>query len=102
MVGTWEFYGSGRVTVAKDSGTFSTIGKTGGSQTHTLTINQIPAHSHTLDTQSNKYANATYWARIVSSGVTGNEALETSSVGDGQAHNNLQPYIVVYRYRRIA
>ena len=46
-VGTWVAYGEGRVPVGKaGSGTFDTLGATGGAETHTLTLSEIPSHNH--------------------------------------------------------
>ena len=46
--GTWVEFGKGRVLVGVDTGQteFDTLGETGGAKTHTLTINEMPAHSH--------------------------------------------------------
>ena len=102
--GTWEAYGSGRVTVAIDSGQteFDTLGETGGAKTHTLTTSEIPAHTHS-------YTNPNI-GTAPNAGVGGSDSMNfptanggtTTSTGGGSAHNNLQPYIVVYRYRRTA
>ena len=41
---------NGKVTVGKaSSGTFATLGATGGYETHTLTSGEIPVHSHSID-----------------------------------------------------
>jgi len=102
--GTWEFYGAGRVLVAKSADTeFDTIEKTGGAKTHTLTIDEMPGHTHSIMTNINATGlGASHIARASDSGT--NQALTPygNSTGGGQAHNNLQPYIVVYRYRRTA
>lgn len=47
--GTWEAWGSGRIPVGIDTNDsdFDTPNKTGGSKSHTLTVDEIPAHSHT-------------------------------------------------------
>ena len=44
--GTWENYGNGRVLKGINSGT---AGTTGGSETVTLSMTNIPAHTHTYD-----------------------------------------------------
>lgn len=99
--GTWEVYGSGRVLVAKSADTeFDTIGETGGAKTHTLTVDQMPSHNHSVNLSSS----TGYMAGVAVMG--GSEGTATTSfvknTGSGSAHNNLQPYIVVYRYRRTA
>lgn len=104
--GTWEFYGAGRVLVAKSADTeFDTIGKTGGEKTHTLTTTEMPEHSHqkasAMGTASYALAYDYVWQYTGEIKVSGLD-LRTGSAGGGQAHNNLQPYIVVYRYRRIS
>lgn len=97
--GTWEAFGAGRVLVGLDSGQteFDTLGETGGAKTHTLTINEMPAHTHSVPnsgSQNNSFDSGT---------TVGNDVTGTSgSTGGGQAHNNLQPYIVVYMWKRTA
>jgi len=96
--GTWSAFGAGKVMVGLDAGdtSFDTAGKTGGEKTHTLTIAEMPAHTHKVGSTS----------LVTASG--GNERKpegtsdNTSSTGGGQAHNNLQPYIVVYFWKRTA
>lgn len=102
-IGTWELYGKGRVTVCidTDDSNFNTVEKTVGSSTHTLTVDEIPAHTHkpyVYNSQSyGKYS-------ACSNGVNPVDysAVSTTSTGGGQAHNNIQKSIVVYRWRRIA
>lgn len=79
---------------------FNTILKTGGEKTHTLSVEEMPSHNHTLTGFNGAdWYNAT--VRLTNN--TGNSNTpSTSYVGGSQAHNNLQPYIVVYRWRRIA
>jgi hypothetical protein len=109
--GTWEVYGSGRVLVAKSADTeFDTIGKTGGAKTHTLTIAQMPSHSHIIDIGGTAMTRATsnvstggdFWPMGLAPSGGGTHNLSNRTEGSGGSHNNLQPYIVVYRYRRTA
>lgn len=98
--GTWSAFGAGRTLVGFDSGQteFDTVEETGGAKTHTLDISEIPAHTHETG-----YANT---RAVASSGTTVPQANASSTVtgttGGGGAHNNLQPYIVVYFWKRAA
>ena len=79
---------------------FNTILKTGGEKKHKLEESEMPSHAHGthmcyVAAQSGKTVGAS-WINY-DGGEVG-----TYSAGGSQAHNNLQPYIVVYRWRRIA
>lgn len=108
--GTWEFYGAGRVLVAKSSDTeFDTIGETGGAKTVTLTGAQsgIQEHNH-AGAVGYPIGWVTTGDRIILNADSyGGYALDvtmetTGPTNASEAHTNLQPYIVVYRYRRIS
>lgn len=45
--GVWELDSQGKVTVSQDSSTFSTVGGTGGEESHTLLSSELPTHTHT-------------------------------------------------------
>lgn len=109
--GTWEEFGKGRVLVGVDTSQneFNEVEKTGGTKTHKLSINEIPKHQHNLpyyksswtDKVTNQTNNAQY-------GVYGNTGIryaqdnnEGTYTGGSQAHNNLQPYITCYMWKRI-
>lgn len=111
--GTWEVYGAGAVTVAKSADTeFDTIGETGGTKTHTLQTTEIPSHTHTVTQNYTRYAstgnnvptvsNSIHLSSVGSAFDNTDRVVTTSGTGSGNAHNNLQPYIVVFRYRRTA
>src|SRR5574344_782300 len=104
--GTWEVYGAGRVLVAKSTDAeFNSLGKTGGEKTHTLTVPEMPSHNHYIPSkQTAGNVSATEGERANAGGTGSWTSYNniTSLTGGGQAHNNLQPYIVVYRYRRTA
>lgn len=93
-------------------------GSTGGEATHTLTTNEMPSHHHTAEmcgitasgsgaaTQGDFYR-TTYWNRFQNSGNNvhdyyGMGTLTTKDSGDGQAHNNMPPYLAVYIWKRTA
>lgn len=48
--GTWKAVAQGRTLVGVNTSDtdFNTVMKTGGSKTHTLTIDEMPAHAHSL------------------------------------------------------
>ena len=85
----------GNIAVGKDENDtdFNTLGKTGGEKTHTLTVNEMPAHMHTFT--------GTYYALMsgggsqeFGSGSSKSTEVKMKSAGGGQAHNNMQPYVV--------
>ena len=105
--GTWEAYAEGRVPVGKaSSGTFDTLNATGGSETHTLTTNEIPSHNHDNGSFNRllKVDGQQTSANMDSSAGEPNVATSGTiqAAGGGAAHNNLQPYIVVYMWKRTA
>ena len=65
------------------------INDTGGEATHVLTIDEMPAHSHQVPT----YIEGGPAAGFVSAGYEKVQNINTTSVGGGQPHNNLPPYI---------
>ena len=110
--GTWEEYGKGRTLVGVDSSDsdFSTVEKLGGEKTHTLTIDEMPSHSHRFkngeydaisilyDDGSNKW----YGIPINNGFTFSSKEFQINDTGGSQAHNNLQPYITTYMWKRTA
>ena len=101
--GTWVAFGAGKVMVGLDAGdtSFDTVGETGGEKTHTLTTTEIPSHNHGLGSYGDPSTGGTYYYKTTRvSNQFG--AGYTENTGGGGSHNNLQPYIVVYFWKRTA
>lgn len=98
---TWERTAVGKVLVGIDSNDtdFNSINKTGGEKTHTLTVDEMPSHSHTV-----KYSGVAGTSIGVTAMGTqlGTSGAIIQNAGGGLAHNNLQPYQVVAYWKRTA
>ncbi|MEI3258246.1 MAG: phage tail spike protein [Faecalimonas umbilicata] len=105
----WMEWGKGRVPVGVDTSQteFNKAEKTGGSKTVTLTVDQMPRHTHNVPKPE--------WYGVTSESDTGFGLLRTknpnkdgsdgfvsASAGGGKAHSNLQPYITCYMWVRTA
>ena len=116
--GVWTPFAAGRVLVGVDplDTSFDTVEKTGGAKTHTLTVGEMPSHTHLQNPHSHVqrvnsltmgvlsgYAPDTSTGTGVNSGYSTADATATNqnTGGDG-AHNNLQPYITVHMFKRAA
>lgn len=99
--GTWERYGVDRVTIG--AGGKYAAGSTGGEKEHTLTIEEMPSHKHSVMSTDGQTTSQTFYPvqMVTKPGVfaDNNAILQT---GGSQPHNNMQPYIGAYKYRRIA
>lgn len=109
--GTWVSFGTGRTPVGYDSGQteFDAVEKTGGSKTHQLTSAEMPSHTHTQDAHNHTMPVTTGvglgilgGGAVTGAGITGSTIATNQNTGGDQAHNNLQPYIVVYMFKRTA
>tara|TARA_B110000093_G_scaffold176334_1_gene211749 strand:+ start:1187 stop:2188 length:1002 start_codon:yes stop_codon:yes gene_type:complete len=99
--GNWEAFGAGRVLIGLDSADtdFDAVEETGGAKTHTLTTAEMPSHTHTFTAfQTISGSNN----RTGGGALSASASSTTASTGGGGAHNNVQPYIVVYMFKRIA
>ena len=117
------------VGVNANDADFATPLKTGDAKTHKLTVSEMPAHAHepsNVDTAgsdksykrnftTNLHTSSDSVARIKVAATSSSSARsvmaatdaddiagvqKTTSVGGSNAHNNLQPYITVYMWRR--
>jgi microcystin-dependent protein len=94
-VGAGTFAASGVVNV---NGTATSTAVVGEDQ-HTLSVQEMPAHTHNFFPLVTADAN-NGGANGVQYGTTAN--VPTSSTGDGAAHNNLPPFYGVYFIKRTA
>jgi hypothetical protein len=118
--GTWSAFGAGRVMVGLDAGNaaFDTAQETGGSadaivvsHTHSATSSvSDPGHNHTIGFQNNTIDQNSGSAALAKQGTSNTSTAFTgisvstsiSTEGSSGTNANLQPYIVVYMWRRTA
>ena len=100
--GTWVAWGKGQVPVGVDTSVsdFNTVEKMGGEKEHTLTVDEMPSHKHdfgqqfaTTSSLSGEYG---YYM------IAGTQTDVIKNTGGNQPHNNLQPYITCYMWKRTA
>ena len=102
--GTWEAYGSGQMLLGVSSS--HAVGSTGGEETHTLTTAEMPSHNHQYATTSRGNTQFPQWYFKLT-GTQQETAFRaygdfTLNKGDGVPHNNMPPFVAVYRWRRVA
>jgi len=124
--GTWTAFAAGRVLVGLNgaNAAFDTVEETGGSadavvvsHTHTATSTSTvtdPGHTHLLWCDNDQAGNAGGGARPLRkeftrdqitdsfTGITVGTSTSISTVGSSGTNANLQPYIVVYMWKRTA
>lgn len=106
LKGTWEQFGQGRTLIGVGAGDDGTniqefeANTTGGEYKHKLVIDEIPSHAHQ------------YYSPIIqevspssNTSTYGNYnkeyKIDSDSVGGDGYHNNLQPYITAYFWKRV-
>ena len=95
--GTWEQLKDRFLLGAGD--TYAN-GATGGSATHTLSVDEMPAHSHTTliniaETMGKVDGGYTY-------AISNSGSFPTGTSGGNKPHNNLPPYLAVYMWKRVS
>ncbi len=124
--GTWERWGQGRVPVGVDENDtiFEKAENKGGEKQHTLTTSETPTHTHDISVKPDRSGyggsiyitteQGSYVKYLPTANSTNNRiGLEAglgspdsvvlmSNIGGGKPHNNLQPYITCYMWKRTA
>ena len=128
-VGTWARISQGRMLLGADDSTYK-AGATGGEAAHTLSVNEMPEHSHTGTTSTNgEHSHSASWLYAWGGSDTWNyfaksysdspgrasggsftidnagnhdHTFTTNNTGGGVAHNNMPPYLVCYIWQRTA
>ena len=126
--GEWEKYAQGRTIIGEGTGTDSnglvqtfTNGSTGGEYTHKLTISEMPSHTHPhsehiVDGDYGYVPAGSHIASFVHA-LSSNDSrngvftdrgptavVDTGLIrqnGGSESHNNIEPYVVTYIYKRI-
>ena len=89
------------------AGSYANAGTFGGEATHTLTVNEMPSHTHAIyrntGTDDNNFSG--HIANRVAANDTSDENKQTvtsDATGGGGAHNNMPPYLAVYMWKRVS
>lgn len=111
----WKEFGAGRVTIGAGSYTDKnakslswTVGEEDtGEYQHKLEISEMPSHSHELDMRWQGAGVGNYWRQppLTAEGGThyiSNRGQPVHYEGGDQPHNNVQPYVVVKRWKRVS
>jgi hypothetical protein len=97
--GTWEQLKDKFLLGAGDS---YTLGSTGGEAEHTLTVDEMPSHGHTVPTYAAEGNNGTGWSLRAQYINDPNQKLGSHATGGNQPHNNMPPYLAVNMWKRVA
>ncbi len=109
--GTWERWGRGRVPVGVDEADsdFSGPSVEGGEKQHTLSAGEMPVHTHKIKTLPDLQVkpewlppNQAFLYRYVDGVKVQCYEAAVQDAGGNAAHNNLQPYVTCYMWRRTA
>ncbi|MGN0967159.1 MAG: phage baseplate protein [Candidatus Coprovivens sp.] len=109
--GTWERISGRFLLGAIDDNIKYSPGMKGGEEYHTLTVDEMPSHSHALQVwNKNDSGSLSRWGindlvwynNILGEGKTNYWVGGTTYVGGSQGHYNIPPYLAVYIWKRVA
>lgn len=111
LKGTWEQFGQGRTLIGEGTGNDGTDSQTftadsiGGEYKHKLTVAEMPGHNHTRGTMVSALEKSGYGLVLNGDGFIDRVMIpgtgETGNKGEDASHNNVQPYITVYFWKRV-
>lgn len=104
--GSWVRWGQGRVPVSVNEAEGEWAGPeyTGGEKYHALTYNEMPSHNHRLKAwayQTNANGTHYYGANQNFSNDNWDGGDHITYAGNSWGHNNMQPYISCYMWKRV-
>jgi len=127
--GTWEKFAKGRALIGVGSDEYSSVRATGGEKEVQLLEEHLPSHSHELETiteerdrHRHQYTTSDGDSTHSGHGFASCYGIKKTSLKDGQttpatsshnhdiameevggdeSHNNMQPYVTVYIWRRV-
>lgn len=105
--GTWERIED---TFLLAAGSSYAAGATGGEAKHTLTLSEMPKHTHKIDMYSSSWTdtvsvstNSVQYSKWTNTGVRSVDCKTSDAyTGGDSAHNNMPPYLAVYVWKRTA
>ncbi|WP_279108887.1 phage baseplate protein [Acidaminococcus intestini] len=113
--GTWEALPAGYTLIAQGSGTDDygsftyTAGQKYGERKHPLTTDEMPSHHHQYDRKPKSFSNTKLYddgpqSNCIQSAqkASNDEIASTLDSGGNIPHNNIQPSIAAYCWRRTA
>lgn len=106
--GSWERFGKGKTLVGFSDEVSNTIpewvktsGTVFGSYSHTLTVDELASHTHRVsDTAGTQGQGESFDLNGTSGNLINTKGIENT--GGNQPHNNVQPSVVVYFWKRIS
>jgi hypothetical protein len=78
------------------------LGSTGGAESHTLSITEIPSHAHSTHYHGSATFQAGGFDGVPGSVLSLSGSTTSGANGSGGAHNNMQPYVALYFIMKVS